>query len=78
MTELAEKVSIGLKWLNSSVYSDQLYHFSNLKNLQWLRLTISESIISFLKWVVNTDVILKKFNSSNFKILQFHNVQLVL
>lgn len=78
MPELAEKMSVGLNWLNSSVYSDQVYHFSSLKNLQWLRLTISESIISFLKWVVNTDVVLKKFNTSNFKILQFHNVQLIL
>lgn len=78
MTELALKMSVGLDWLDSSVYSDQLYHFSNLKNLQWFRLTISESIISFLKWVVNTDVILKKVNSTNFKILQFHSVQLVL
>lgn len=66
MTKLAEKMSLGLDWQNSSVCSDQLYHFSNLKNFQWLRLTISESIISFLKWVVNTDVVLKKINSSNF------------
>lgn len=33
MTELAEEMLVGLEWLNSSVYLDKFYHFSNLKNL---------------------------------------------